>query len=178
MELIEYTKEFTSLDLTPLKHSICSLIISFNKLKNEKEIFIYYETLDSLINNYINETSKLELEKKIKENIKKVCQNKNIEEKEEKQIEIKMIKELKNNLNKIKTINDIYSIYRDEIPSLRIESQSEKNQNFSFSNGGHIDNFLRKCLNSFNRMSFPQLIKLYEDIIKYNNEERIILYSK
>ncbi len=173
MELIEYTKEFTSLDLSPLKHSICSLIISFNKLKNEKEIFIYYETIDSLINNYINETSKLELEKKIKENIKKVCQNKNIEENEENQIEAKIIKELNNNLNKIKTINDIYSIYRDEIPSLRMESQSENKKNFSFSNGGHIDNFLRKCLNSFNRMSFPQLIKLYEDIIKYNNEEII-----
>ena len=71
MELIEYTKEFTFLDLTPLKYSICSLIISFIKLKNEKDIFIYYETIDSLINNYINETSKSELEKIIKKNIVK-----------------------------------------------------------------------------------------------------------
>ena len=36
MELIEYTKEFTLLDLTPLKYSICSLIISFSKLSSEK----------------------------------------------------------------------------------------------------------------------------------------------
>ncbi len=172
MELIEYTKEFTLLDLTPLKYSICSLIISFSKLSSEKEIFIYYETIDSLINNFLNEISKSELENKIKINLIKVCENKNIEEKEEKEIENKIILELRNNLNKIKTINDLYSVFRDEIPSLRFDSQNEI-QNYIFSNGGHIDNFLRKCLNSFNRMSFPQLIKLYEDIIKYNNEEKI-----
>ena len=172
MELIEYTKEFTLLDLTPLKYSICSLIISFSKLSSEKEIFIYYETIDSLINNFLNEISKSELENKIKINLIKVCENKNIEEKEEKEIENKIILELRNNLNKIKTINDLYSVFRDEIPSLRFDSQNEI-KNYVFSNGGHIDNFLRKCLNSFNRMSFPQLIKLYEDIIKYNNEEKI-----
>ena len=170
----EFDSELNNLNLTPFKISICSLLYSFtfqdnylndNILNKKDQSFLYYEVIDNLIGNYSNEFSKETLINSIKNIFVEI--SKENYKLNENQIE-KLIENFINNLNynlcNIKNINDIYCLFKDNIPKIRNIQNS-----ISFNLGGHLDNYLRKCLNSFNKLSFQGLIKLYEDIIKFNN---------
>jgi hypothetical protein len=197
MNIITNSNNLSTISITPYKYSICSLIYSFSIRTNyifqssiETESFIYYETITELLNLLPGESTKSELIKDIESLIFQKAQLHNITDSSLiKQLQTNVIKLLNSNLSKIKNINDIYNFFKESLsilqPNRILNEQTIQRGQFEqtfieFDSGGYIDNFLRKCTNNFNKMSFNDLIHLFENIFKFNNNEIInnILSSK
>lgn len=197
MNIITNSNNLSTISITPYKYSICSLIYSFSIRTNyifqysiETESFIYYETITELLNLLPGESTKSELIKDIESLIFQKAQLHNITDSSLiKQLQTNVIKLLNSNLSKIKNINDIYNFFKESLsilqPNRILNEQTIQRSQFEqtfieFDSGGYIDNFLRKCTNNFNKMSFNDLIHLFENIFKFNNNEIInnILSSK
>ena len=191
MDLIKYSSDLLCLNLSAYKYSIFSLIISIHnkeKIQDKNEKLFYAEILFYFINRIsdINSKSALISELKYQISSKILELKKNTSLKEEEKYSDTLISLLNENLASIKTINDLFSYFKQnlsfmkEIPiyidyNPKGEKEIEENLPSFFMDGfGIIDIFIKKCLLSFKRLSFPKLIKLYEDIIKFNNEKILI----
>ena len=187
MDLIKYSPELLSLNLSAYKFSIFSLLISIHnksKVENKEEKLFYAEILYHFINRNtdINKKSQLILEIKNQITSKISEMNKNLIPKE-KNLTDKLLSLLNENLTNIKTINDLFSFFKQNFSFIKEitlpenyntngEEEIEKNIPVCNIDGvGIIDIYIKKCLLSFKRLSFPKLIKLYEDIIKFTNDE-------
>ena len=190
MDLIKYSPEVLNLNLSAYKFSIFSLLISIqdkNKIRNKEEKLFYAEILYHFINRNTDITSKSllisELKNQISSKISEI--NKNLVNKEE-NLTKTLINILNENLTNIKTLNDLFSFFKQNLSIMKEislpenfnvngEDEIEKNTLVSNIDGiGITDIFIKKCLLSFKRLSFPKLIKLYEDIIKFTNDEILI----
>ena len=190
MDLIKYSPEVLNLNLSAYKFSIFSLLISIqdkNKIRNKEEKLFYAEILYHFINRNTDITSKSllisELKNQISSKISEI--NKNLVNKEE-NLAKTLINILNENLTNIKTLNDLFSFFKQNLSIMKEislpenfnvngEDEIEKNILVSNIDGiGITDIFIKKCLLSFKRLSFPKLIKLYEDIIKFTNDEILI----
>ena len=187
MDLIKYSSDFSSLNLSAYKFSLFSLLISIQmkeKVPNKSHKLFYAEILYPFINRCTDLNNKKLFILEIKNSILSKISDINKELLPEKDILISnIIALLEKNLASIKTVNDLFSFFKQNFQMVKeislpenfdsnSEEEIEKNIPVVNIDGiGLVDIFIKKCLLSFKRMSFPKLIKLYEDIIKFNNGE-------
>ena len=187
MDLIKYSSDFSSLNLSAYKFSLFSLLISIQmkeKVPNKSHKLFYAEILYPFINRCTDINNKKLFILEIKNSILSKISDINKELLPEKDILISnIIALLEKNLASIKTVNDLFSFFKQNLQMIKeislpenfdsnSEEEIEKNIPVVNIDGiGLVDIFIKKCLLSFKRMSFPKLIKLYEDIIKFNNGE-------
>ena len=187
MDLIKYSSDFSSLNLSAYKFSLFSLIISIQtkeKVPKKSHKLFYAEILYPFINNFTDINTKSSLISELKNAIiSKISDiNKNLIS--EKDVLINnIIALLEENLKSIKTLNDLFSFFKKNLNLIKEislpenydtngEEEIEKNiPVYNFDGIGILDIFIKKCLLSFKRMSFPKMINLYEDIIKFTNGE-------
>ena len=187
MDLIKYSSDFSSLNLSAYKFSLFSLIISIQtkeKVPKKSHKLFYAEILYPFINNLTDINTKSLLISELKNAIiSKISDiNKNLIP--EKDVLINnIIALLEENLKSIKTLNDLFSFFKKNLQMIKEislpenydtngEEEIEKNiPVYNFDGIGILDIFIKKCLLSFKRMSFPKMINLYEDIIKFTNGE-------
>ena len=187
MDLIKYSSDFSSLNLSAYKFSLFSLIISIQtkeKVPKKSHKLFYAEILYPFINNFTDINTKSLLISELKNAIiSKISDiNKNLIP--EKDVLINnIIALLEENLKSIKTLNDLFSFFKKNLQMIKEislpenydtngEEEIEKNiPVYNFDGIGILDIFIKKCLLSFKRMSFPKMINLYEDIIKFTNGE-------
>ena len=187
MDLIKYSSDFSSLNLSAYKFSLFSLIISIQtkeKVPKKSHKLFYAEILYPFINNFTDINTKSLLISELKNAIiSKISDiNKNLIP--EKDVLINnIIALLEENLKSIKTLNDLFSFFKKNLQVIKEislpenydtngEEEIEKNiPVYNFDGIGILDIFIKKCLLSFKRMSFPKMINLYEDIIKFTNGE-------
>ena len=186
MDLIKYSSELLNLNLSAYKFSIFSLLISIHnksKVENKEEKLFFAEILYHFINRNTDINSKSLLISEIKNQISsKIGEiNKNLVKKEE-ILTNTLISLLNENLTNIKTINDLFSFFKQNLSFLKeifvpenfnVNSEEEIEKNipvYNIDGIGIIDIYIKKCLLCFKRLSFPKLIKLYEDIIKFTND--------
>ena len=194
MDLIKYSPELLSLNLSAYKFSIFSILISIhdkNKIQSKEQKIFFAEILYHFINSNTEINSKSLLISEIKNLISsKIGEiNKNLIKKKE-IITSTLISILNENLSNIKTINDLFSFFKYSISfmkeitlpdNLNLNGEDEIEKNIVISNVDGIgisDIFVKKCLLSFKRLSFPKLIKLYEDIIKFTNDQILISHAE
>ena len=190
MDLIKYSSEIFSLNLSAYKFSIFSLLISIHnksKVESKEEKLFYAEILYHFINRSTDITTKSLLVTEIKNQISSKINelNKNLIDKEQ-ILTNTLITFLNENLTNIKTINDLFSFFKQNLSFLKEitlpenfnvngEEEIEKNAPvYNIDGVGIIDIYIKKCLLSFKRLTFPELIKLYEDIIKFTNDKVLI----
>ena len=187
MDLIKYSPDFSSLNLSAYKFSLFSLLISIQikeKVPNKSHKLFYAEILYPFINRCTDISNKGLFISEIKNSILSKISDINKELLPEKDILISnIIALLEKNLASIKTLNDLFSFFKQNLQMIKEislpenydangEEEIEKNIPVVNIDGtGFIDIYIKKCLLSFKRMSFPKLINLYEDIIKFNNGE-------
>ena len=187
MDLIKYSSDFSNLNLSAYKFSLFSLLISIQmkeKVPNKSHKLFYAEILYPFINRCTDINNKKLFILEIKNSILSKISDINKELLPEKDILISnIIALLEKNLASIKTVNDLFSFFKQNLQMIKeislpenfdsnSEEEIEKNIPVVNIDGiGLVDIFIKKCLLSFKRMSFPKLIKLYEDIIKFNNGE-------
>ena len=187
MDLIKYSSDFSILNLSAYKFSLFSLLISIQmkeKVPNKSHKLFYAEILYPFINRCTDINNKKLFILEIKNSILSKISDINKELLPEKDILISnIIALLEKNLASIKTVNDLFSFFKQNLQMIKeislpenfdsnSEEEIEKNIPVVNIDGiGLVDIFIKKCLLSFKRMSFPKLIKLYEDIIKFNNGE-------
>ena len=187
MDLIKYSSDFSILNLSAYKFSLFSLLISIQmkeKVPNKSHKLFYAEILYPFINRCTDINNKKLFILEIKNSILSKISDINKELLPEKDILISnIIALLEKNLVCIKTVNDLFSFFKQNFQMVKeislpenfdsnSEEEIEKNIPVVNIDGiGLVDIFIKKCLLSFKRMSFPKLIKLYEDIIKFNNGE-------
>ena len=185
MDLIKYSSDFSILNLSAYKFSLFSLLISIQmkeKVPNKSHKLFYAEILYPFINRCTDINNKKLFILEIKNSILSKISDINKELLPEKDILISnIIALLEKNLASIKTVNDLFSFFKQNLQMIKeislpenfdsnSEEEIEKNIPVVNIDGiGLVDIFIKKCLLSFKRMSFPKLIKLYEDIIKFNN---------
>ena len=187
MDLIKYSSDFSSLNLSAYKFSLFSLIISIQtkeKVPKKSHKLFYAEILYPFINNFTDINTKSLLISELKNAIiSKISDiNKNLIP--EKDVLINnIIALLEENLKSIKTLNDLFSFFKKNLQMIKEislpenydtngDEEIEKNiPVYNFDGIGILDIFIKKCLLSFKRMSFPKMINLYEDIIKFTNGE-------
>ena len=187
MDLIKYSSDFSSLNLSAYKFSLFSLIISIQtkeKVPKKSHKLFYAEILYPFINNFTDINTKSSLISELKNAIiSKISDiNKNLIP--EKDVLINnIIALLEENLKSIKTLNDLFSFFKKNLQMIKEislpenydtngDEEIEKNiPVYNFDGIGILDIFIKKCLLSFKRMSFPKMINLYEDIIKFTNGE-------
>lgn len=187
MNLIDYTGELNNINLTPFKYVMCSLINKFSYKVNyisssidntlfppfQTHFLITFEVIDSLINTFKNESSKILLINSIKETMNSFGLSHTLSKEQIDAVTNHFIDSVNENLKEMKMLNSLFSFFLDTLVSLRENKESKENQFLIFDIGGHIDNFLRKCINAFNKSSFSDMISLFESIIRYNNNEII-----
>ena len=187
MDLIKYSSDFSSLNLSAYKFSLFSLIISIQtkeKVPKKTHKLFYAEIIYPFINNFTDINTKSSLISELKNAIiSKISDiNKNLIP--EKDVLINnIVALLEENLKSIKTLNDLFSFFKKNLQMIKEislpenydtngEEEIEKNiPVYNFDGIGILDIFIKKCLLSFKRMSFPKMINLYEDIIKFTNGE-------
>jgi hypothetical protein len=163
------------INLTPYKISICRIIITI--LKNEKLNRIalsnlkLFDVLKQLINEYKCEISKNLFYQKLKEVTKNIFQNEAYSNKSDQVSEV-LIEEIETFYNKIKSINDIYTFFNIDIHDLKIRNEEGF---ILLENGGWVDNFVRKCLFAFYKLSFEDINKLYVNLRNYINGDELII---
>lgn len=163
------------LNLTPFKISVCSLIFSFlrnENINNNFDIIKLFEILKRITHEYKCEISKHLFIQKI---LEVVCNFENLENeessKETKKISEIFLEELESFYSRIKNINDIYHFFNVEIHDLK--TKNEIGQTF-LENGGWVDNFVRKCLFAFYKLSFEEIFKVYANLQLYIQEEELL----
>ena len=187
MDLIKYSSDFSSLSLSAYKFSLFSLLVSIQtkeKVAKKTHKLFYAEILYPFINRCTDINNKALFISELKSTILSKISDINKELLPEKDILIKnIISLLEENLTGIKTLNDLFSFFKQNIQMIKEinlpenydpngEGEIEKNiPVYNIDGIGIVDIFIKKCLLSFKRMSFPKLIKLYEDIIKFTNGE-------
>ena len=187
MDLIKYSSDYSSLNLSAYKFSLFSLVISIQskeKIPNKSHKLFYAEILYPFINRCTDINNKSLFISELKNSIIAKISDINKDLISKKDFLIKnIISLLEENLTSIKTLNDLFSFFKQNLQlikeislpenyNLNGEEEIEKNiPVFNIDGIGIIDIFIKKCLLSFKRMSFPKLIKLYEDIIKFTNGE-------
>ena len=187
MDLIKYSSDYSSLNLSAYKFSLFSLVISIQskeKIPNKSHKLFYAEILYPFINRCTDINNKSLFISELKNSIIAKISDINKDLISQKDFLIKnIISLLDENLTSIKTLNDLFSFFKQNLQlikeislpenyNLNGEEEIEKNiPVFNIDGIGIIDIFIKKCLLSFKRMSFPKLIKLYEDIIKFTNGE-------
>ena len=187
MDLIKYSSELLSLNLSAYKFSIFSLLISIHdksKVENKDEKLFYAEILYHFINRNTDINKKTLLISEIKNQIaSKIGEiDQNLVPKE-KLLTDKLISLLNENLENIKTLNDLFSFFKQNLAFIKEitlpenfntngDEEIEKNiPVYNIGCVGIIDIYIKKCLLCFKRLSFPKLINLYEDIIKFTNDK-------
>ena len=187
MDLIKYSSDYSSLNLSAYKFSLFSLLISIQTKekvsKNFHKLF-YAEILYPFINRCTDINNKVLFISELKSSIISRISDINKDLIPQKDFLIKtIISLLEENLTSIKTLNDLFFFFKQKLQMIKeiilpenfdtnAEEEIEKNiPVFNFKGIGIIDIFIKKCLLCFKRMSFPKLIKLYEDIIKFTNGE-------
>ena len=187
MDLIKYSSDYSSLNLSAYKFSLFSLLISIQTKekvsKNSHKLF-YAEILYPFINRCTDINNKVLFISELKNSIISKISDINKDLIPQKDFLIKtIISLLEENLTSIKTLNDLFFFFKQKLQMIKeitlpenfdtnAEEEIEKNiPVFNFKGIGIIDIFIKKCLLCFKRMSFPKLIKLYEDIIKFTNGE-------
>ena len=187
MDLIKYSSDFSSLNLSAYKFSIFSLIISIQtkeKVPKKSHKLFYAEILYPFININTDINNKALFISELKNVIISKISDINKDLIPEKDILINnIISLLEENLKSIKTLNDLFSFFKKNLQMIKEismpenydtngEEEIEKNiPVYNFDGIGILDIFIKKCLLSFKRMSFPKMINLYEDIIKFTNGE-------
>ena len=187
MDLIKYSSDFSSLNLSAYKFSLFSLIISIQtkeKVPKKSHKLFYAEILYPFINNFTDINTKSSLISELKNAITSKISDINKNLISEKDVLINnIIALLEENLKSIKTLNDLFSFFKKNLNLIKEislpenydtngEEEIEKNiPVYNFDGIGILDIFIKKCLLSFKRMSFPKMINLYEDIIKFTNGE-------
>ena len=187
MDLIKYSSEFSCLNLSAYKFSIFSLLISIQtkeKIQKKTHKLFYAEILYPFITRSTDINNKKLLISELKNTIISKISDINKDLIKEKDALINNLTSLlEENLTSIKTINDLFSFFKQNLQMIKEiilpdnydangEEEIEKNiPVFNVEGIGIVDIFIKKCLLNFKRMSFPKLIQLYEDIIKFNNEE-------
>jgi len=187
MDLIKYSSDFSSLNLSAYKFSLFSLIISIQtkeKVPKKSHKLFYAEILYPFININTDINNKALFISELKKAIISKISDINKDLIPEKDILINnIISLLEENLKSIKTLNDLFSFFKKNLQLIKEislpenydtngEEEIEKNiPVYNFDGIGILDIFIKKCLLSFKRMSFPKMINLYEDIIKFTNGE-------
>ena len=187
MDLIKYSSDFSSLNLSAYKFSLFSLIISIQtkeKVPKKSHKLFYAEILYPFINNFTDINTKSSLISELKNAITSKISDINKNLIPEKDVLINnIIALLEENLKSIKTLNDLFSFFKKNLQMIKEislpenydtngDEEIEKNiPVYNFDGIGILDIFIKKCLLSFKRMSFPKMINLYEDIIKFTNGE-------
>ena len=187
MNLINYTAELNNINLTPFKYIMCSLIHKFSFKANylslsidsslfppfQTHFLLTFEAIDSLINTFTSEASKSLLIASIEETFTKLGTAHKLSREQIDAITNHFVNCVNDNLTSMRTLNDLFSFFLDTLVSLRETKESRESQFLIFDIGGHIDNYLRKCINAFNKSSFSDMISLFESIIRYSNNEII-----
>ena len=183
MNLINYNVELNNINLTPFKYIMCALIHKFSFKSNypidasfppfDTHSLITFEAIDSLINTFTNEASKRLLLDSIAEIFTQLGALHKLSIDQISAVTNHFVDCVNDSLTSMKTLNDLFSFFLDTLVSLRETKESRESQFLIFDLGGHIDNYLRKCINAFNKSSFCDMISLFESIIRYNNNEII-----
>ena len=123
MDLIKYSSELLSLNLSAYKFSIFSLLITIHnksKVGTKEEKLFYAEILYHFINRFTDITNKSQLISEIKNQISsKIGEiNKNLVSKEQ-ILTNKLICFLNENLTNIKTINDLFSFFKQNLSFIK-----------------------------------------------------------
>ena len=187
MDLIKYSSDYCSLNLSAYKFSLFSLLISIQikeKIPKKSHKLFYAEILYPFITRCTDINNKALFISELKSAILSKISDINKDLIPQKDILIKnIISLLEENLTNIKTLNDLFSFFKQKLEMIKVislpenydtngEEEIEKNIPINYIDGiGIIDIFIKKCLLSFKRMSFPKLIKLYQDIISFTKGE-------
>lgn len=171
------------LNLTPFKISLCALVNILLKDEKIKSVYcdkLLFEAFTKIIKDYECEISKNIFYTKLREIIIVVIRSIELEEQQNDNDLTEMIEELTNYLlteidnlySNIRTLNDFYSFINIEIKNLK-----NKNENgiILLESGGVIDNYVKKCLFAFYKLSFEDIFKLYIKFQKYVMGEEIII---
>ena len=163
MNALFFAGNLKLINITPFKYSLCVLINSFLKdgeIKKNNDNIIYFDIFIKLLNEFNCEISKNYFFNKIGEIIEESFQNNTNEESHLTQSEIRfhIVSILENNYNKMKSLEDLYILFNFEIRELQLKSESNSSL---IEKGGIVDNFIRKMLIAFYKLSFEDLFKLY-----------------
>ena len=167
MDLIKYSSDFSSLNLSAYKFSLFSLIISIQtkeKVSKKSHKLFYAEILYPFINNFTDINTKSLLISELKNAIiSKISDiNKNLIPEKDALIN-NIIALLEENLKSIKTLNDLFSFFKKNLQVIKEislpenydtngEEEIEKNiPVYNFDGIGILDIFIKKCLLSFKR---------------------------
>jgi len=181
MNHLYFSSNFKLINLTPFKYSLCVLINAFLKDKELLNNFVNLKLFDILVK-ILNET-KCEISKnyffnKIKISIEEYFQNETSNDlNEDNQINKRNMSDyifsiLESNYKKIKSINDLYILFNYEIRELQLKNESNESL---IEKGRVIDNFIRKVLLAFYKLSFEELCKLFSDLLLYIKGEELII---
>ena len=123
MDLIKYSSDFSSLNLSAYKFSLFSLLISIQskeKIKNKSHKLFYAEILYPLINLSTDINSKALFISELKEAIITKISDINKELISEKDTLIEnIIKIFEENLKSIKTLNDLFSFFKQNLQMIK-----------------------------------------------------------
>jgi hypothetical protein len=172
MTTLTFAPQYKLLNLSPFKFSLCSLILSIfknNSLRTKYPIHPITDIINNLINDFDCEISKNNFFKKLFFECQKNFGQTYIDPES---LYADLTSIIESAFNSIKNMNDLYMFYNLSIRELK--SNYDNNVPL-LENGGFADNFIRKCLFAFYKLTFEQLYKLITDIHKYTNNEDIKL---
>ena len=159
MNTLIFPSNLKLINLTPFKFSLCSLIYTLfrnTEFKTKNDIYFLTDIINSLLRDFECEISKNIFYKKLE------CLTNNDT------LYNDIIKIIENSYNSLNNINDLYIFFNFNIRELKAK---DENNNSLLENGGYIDNFIRKCLFAFYKLSFEDLYNLLKNIKDYNNNQ-------
>jgi hypothetical protein len=171
MNSLSFPKNYKLLNLTPYKFTLCTLItnvIKDEQLRTEKAFYIYLDLINKLINDFECEISKKILCDKITIYFNKI--NYNIDAEQTEIFLQSVLNVLDNSLAKIQNLQDLYFFFNNNIRELK---HKDENGRCLIENGGIIDHFIRKCIFAFYKLSFEDLVNLFNNIISYSSGENV-----
>jgi hypothetical protein len=164
---MSFPQNIKNLNLSPYKYSLCCIV---NRLIKSQELNFQIDILQVL--DYIKPLL-LEFSCELSYDIFKIRLNEYISNghlsNKEKITEI-IGQLLEEGVSRITSINELYIFFNYEIRELKTKCESN---NYSLENGGIIDNFIRKCLFAFYKLSFEDLSKLFKNIQSYFRGEEL-----
>jgi hypothetical protein len=172
MSSLSFSAQYKLLNLSPFKYGLCALIHSLFRYQTIKERYnthLISNIIHNLINDFDCEISKMIFFKKLSFECYKNSHNHSIDP-ENLYSDLSSI--IEHSFHSINNMNDLYTFFNMNIRELK--SKDDNNVTL-LDNGGYFDNFIRKCLFAFYKLTFGELNKLISDIHKYNNNEDIRL---
>jgi hypothetical protein len=174
MSSLSFQKQFKILNITPLKFSICSIITNLlrdtNPDKTNNKYYALVDLVSTLINDFECEISKEILFNKIHKILNNLFTKYSIPQNESENMSQKVTQAIEKDLHNVTNLQELYIFFNFRIRELKTKDENNKSL---IETGGIIDHFIRKCLFAFYKLNFEELVGLYNNILKYRNNEKL-----